>query len=178
MLPSIISQAQLAALTALARRAPAGAFAEVGVYRGGSALLLYEIAQEQGRTLHLFDTFTGTPFYTEAVDHHKPGPEFAAADAPDYIRLLMPRAELHIGVYPETHPAGLRDLAFVHCDCDQYLSYRAVIDRMWSLVVPGGFLLFDDYPYLKGAKRAVEESFEPAALQKAGQRFFVQKAAA
>ena len=90
----------------------------------------------------------------------------------------MPRAELHIGVYPETHPAGLRDLAFVHCDCDQYLSYRAVIDRMWSLVVPGGFLLFDDYPYLKGAKRAVEESFEPAALQKAGQRFFVQKAAA
>ena len=59
--PSLLSPEQLEDLAQLARSAPAGAFVEVGVYRGGSARVLCDIAQEQGRTLYLFDTFAGHP---------------------------------------------------------------------------------------------------------------------
>lgn len=177
MLTSIIASAQLDAMCALASECPQGAFAEIGVYRGGSAARLYEIALRQGRELHLFDTFAGTPFYTEGLDRHKIDDEFADDRAADRIRNLLPAARLYVGTYPDTHPQGLSALAFVHCDCDQYLSYRAVIERMWPIVVVGGMLLFDDYPYLEGARRAVEEVFDATVLKRCGQRFYVVKPA-
>jgi hypothetical protein len=161
----------------LARSAPDGCFAEIGVFNGGSAYRLYQIALAQGRTLHLFDTFEGTPNYTEGLDKHKIDAEFAAPAAPAQIRELMPTAQLHIGPYPDTHPPELRHVAFIHCDCDQYLSYKAVIDNMWPLVVPGGFMLFDDYPYLAGARKAVEEAFPTKSLRMIGARYYVTKEA-
>lgn len=175
MLPSIIAKYNLDALRTLAQTSPLGCFVEVGVFHGGSAWELYKVAMMQGRDLHLFDTFTGTPFYTDGLDKHKIDDEFADADAPSHIRDIMPLAELHIGIYPKTHPADLANVAFIHCDCDQYLSYRAVIDTMWPLVVPGGMMLFDDYPYLAGAKKAVEESFAIGELRPCGQHFYVIK---
>jgi O-methyltransferase len=175
MLTSIINPQQLNAMVRLAEGAPDGDFVEVGVYHGGSAYLLYGLALRQNRTLHLFDTFRGTPVYTEGLDKHKIDDEFADTQAPKVIRDLMPFAALHIGVYPDTHPPGLKDLAFVHCDCDQYISYCCVIDRMWPLLVPGGIILFDDYPYLEGAKRAVEEHFTASQLHLCFQRYYVMK---
>ena len=173
---SIIGKSQLDTMVRLASSAPLGDFAEVGVFRGGSAHELYQIALMQGRELHLFDTFTGTPVYVEGIDQHKVDREFADDAALARIRRVMPAAHLYVGIYPETHPETLGNIAFIHCDCDQYLSYRAVIDCLWPLVVPGGMMLFDDYPYLRGAKRAVEESFRPGELRPCGQRFYVLKA--
>jgi hypothetical protein len=172
---SIVAKPNLEAMAILASQMPEGDFVEVGVFHGGSAYYLYEVAMMQGRELHLFDTFSGTPVFTEGLDHHKIGAEFADGDAPARIRSLMPMAHLHIGVYPDTHPEGLGRLAFVHCDCDQYISYCAVIGRMWSLLVPGGAILFDDYPYLAGAKRAVEEHFAVERLKKCAGRYYVVK---
>ena len=175
MLPSIVGAPQLQAMQDLAKTVPPGAFAEIGVLNGGSAYRLYEVALMQGRELHLFDTFCGTPFFAEGLDHHKIDAEFAVPDAPKHIAKLMPMAKLHIGTYPETHPKDLRDVAFVHCDCDQYESYCAVIRHMWPLVVPGGMMLFDDYPYLEGAKVAVAEHFDIKTLRKCHQRYYVVK---
>ena len=177
MFPSIISRPNLDAMAALALSMPEGDFVEVGVYHGGSASVLYKIALEQGRGLHLFDTFSGTPVFTEGLDHHKIGSEFADLSAPMKIATMMPMAKLYIGVYPDTHPKALKNVAFIHCDCDQYISYCSVIDYMWPLVVPNGAMLFDDYPYLHGAKQAVEENFFPAQLRKCGQHFYVVKGA-
>lgn len=154
---------------------PEGCFVEVGVYQGGSASILYEIAEAQQRELHLFDTFSGTPFHVPGLDKHKIDAEFAAPTTPDIIRAIMPWAHLHIGIYPDTHPPYLKDVAFVHCDCDQYDSYKAVIERMWPLVVPHGAILFDDYPYLAGAKKAVEETFTKSQLKLCHQRYYVVK---
>lgn len=175
LLPSIVAPAQLLANTRLAATTPPGDFAEVGVFYGGSAEMLYRIAQLQRRTLHLFDTFTGTPCAVPGLDKHEIGDEFAAPGAEEHIRAQLPEARLYVGVYPETHPKRLPPLAFVHCDCDQYDSYIAVIDNLWPLVVPGGILLFDDYPYLAGAKRAVEERFAVADLKLCHQRNYVVK---
>lgn len=175
MLPSIVAPAQLVANARLAASAPPGDFAEVGVFHGGSAEMLYRVARVQKRGLHLFDTFTGTPCSILGLDKHQVDAEFAAPEAEARIRAQLPEAKLYVGIYPETHPAALPPLAFVHCDCDQYASYIAVIDHMWPLVVPGGILLFDDYPYLGGAKQAVEERFAKADLRLCLQRYFVVK---
>jgi O-methyltransferase len=174
VLTTIVAPSQLMYMRELALTAPPGAIAEIGVFRGGSAYVLYGVALQQGRELHLFDTFTGTPV-ARACDKHKVDGEFAAPETPDNIRKLLPAAHLHIGMYPQTHPEDLRDVAFVHCDCDQYDSYVAVINYMWPIMVPGGILLFDDYPYLEGAKLAVEEYFPQEALRLCGQRYYVVK---
>lgn len=175
MLQSIVGKRELQNLAALASAAPGGNFAEVGVYKGGSANVLYKIARGNGqqRELHLFDTFEGMPFSDENLDKHKVG-EFADINL-DAIFKEMPKAILHVGVYPQTHDDSIGPLALIHCDCDQYKSYKAVIEHMYPLLVPGGILLFDDYPYLAGAKLAVEEHFSKAELLQAGNRFYVRK---
>jgi hypothetical protein len=175
MLPSIVNAHQLKAMADLASLTPEGAFCEIGVYHGGSAYYLYEVAIKQDRELHLFDTFSGTPVFTEGLDKHRIDDEFADKNAPKHIADLMPLANIHIGVYPDTHPAGMEKVAFIHCDCDQYESYSSVIHRMWPLVVSGGILLFDDYPYLAGAKKAVEENFSIDELKTCAQRYYVVK---
>jgi len=38
-----------------------GEVAECGVYRGGTAVILAELAAQSGRQVHLFDTFGGMP---------------------------------------------------------------------------------------------------------------------
>jgi O-methyltransferase len=173
---SIVHPRQLEAMAELARRAPEGAFAEIGVFRGGSAEVLYRIALQQDRELHLFDTFTGTPNHVAGLDKHQVDAEFDAPGIEDKIRRLMPAAKLHVGIYPLTHPKVMPTLAFIHVDCDQYLGYKAVITKMWPLVCPGGIMLFDDYPYLGGAKQAVEEHFDPKSLFTCFQRYGVKKA--
>ena len=175
VLASIVNPQQLVAMANLAEATPDGAFVEVGVYHGGSAYHLYEVAVKQSRELHLFDTFTGTPYFTEGLDKHKIDEEFADRDAPKHISHLMPLATLHVGIYPDTHPNDLAPIAFIHCDCDQYLSYCAVIQHLWPLVVSNGILLFDDYPYLDGAKKAVEENFSVNELRQCLGRYYVVK---
>ena len=174
-LRSIVAISQLHAMAELAAKAPAGSFVEVGVFNGGSAQVLYQVAEKQKRELHLFDTFTGTPFHINGLDYHKINREFAAEHAPAEISRELPNAFIHMGVYPKTHPEYLKDVAFVHCDCDQYESYVAVISHMWPIMVEDGIMIFDDYPYLLGAKRAVEEYFHSKDLYKCGQRYFVLK---
>ena len=172
---SEVSPANLEIMVLLAQSAPPGDFVEIGVYAGGSAYHLYEVAQLQDRTLHLFDTFNGMPVYTEGLDVFRLGTFKPDRHTDIRLQAMMPRAKFYIGLYPETHPSDLPPVAFIHCDCDQYISYRSVIDTMWPLVVPGGIMLFDDYPYLPGAKRAVEETFGQSELLKAGEHFYVIK---
>ena len=124
-----------------------------------------------------FDTFTGTPVSDPTLgDKHLVDTEFAIPVLElEHMQFAMPLAKFHIGTYPNTD-VDSGPLAFVHCDCDQYASYRAVIDLMWPRIIPSGILLFDDYPYLLGARRAVEENFDKNELEltPAG-RFFVRK---
>lgn len=153
---SMLHPDSLQVVVQLASSAPPGGFAEVGVYKGGCAALLYSIADDQGRTVDLFDTFCGMPFQGEH-DEHKIG-DFADADLPK-IRAWMPNARIHVGIFPETMPDDMPPLAFVHVDCDQYQSVRDCIDYLYPLLVPGGVMLFDDFGVLRSAEMAVNERF-------------------
>lgn len=155
---SLINPQQLAELCAFASTMPPGDFVEVGVYRGGSAVELAKVAQDQGRTLWLYDTFTGTPCQHERDSHHKVG-DFADTSV-DAVKRLIPEAKFVVGDCRETlkgKAAGKGKVAFAHIDCDQYESVAACIKELGPRMVKGGVMWFDDYRCTNGATFAVDE---------------------
>ena len=89
---SLIPAPDLAQMLHYAATAPNGAFVEVGVYKGGSARELYGIAERQGRTLWLFDTFTGHPAPSEHDGPQHPAGRYADCADPDDLQREMPDA--------------------------------------------------------------------------------------
>jgi O-methyltransferase len=55
----------------------------------------------------------------------------------------------------------LERVSWVHIDVDIYQSVRDCIRFLYPRLVPGGFMVFDDYgfPSCPGARRAVDEAF-------------------
>jgi hypothetical protein len=152
---SLIGERLLGFMAALAWSRPKGAFAEVGVYQGGSAKVLYEIAKHQERNLFLYDTFSGMPFKGEH-DQHEAG---AFADCSvDEIKAAMPDAVVVQGVFPKSI-VPMPKMAFVHADADQYESTKDVCLLFGPMMVPGGMILFDDYRGVGSCIKAVDECF-------------------
>jgi hypothetical protein len=162
VLPTLLPVPDLVELARLAASAPPGNFAEVGVYRGGSASLLYQIAEDQGRTLHLYDTFSGHPNHHHPTDNpqvHPPGC-FSDAINPEQLQRLLPNAVIHVGKFPATL-VDMAPLAFVHSDADLYYVTKAVCTLLPPMMVGGGQLYFDDYGHVgcEGVVEAVCEVF-------------------
>lgn len=152
---SSIHRAPLDFLVKIASTAPPGDFAEIGVYRGGSAWRLDKVCRLQSRTLHLFDTFEGMPHQNPNLDVLPVG--WFSGYSKDHIEATLPDAKIYKGVYPDTLPNDLDNIAFVHIDCDQYESVKASIQTMIDRLVPGGIMYFDDYSEVPGAKKAIDE---------------------
>jgi O-methyltransferase len=155
ILPSLVGAPATEVMVGLASAVPPGNFAEVGVYQGGSAQVLYGIAKAQGRELHLFDTFTGMP-EASGDDNHPVG-AFPDGDLAG-VMAAMPDAHVHIGIFPGTM-VDCGPVAFVHADADQYQTTMAIIETFSLVMVPNGIILFDDYECTRGTTRAVDESF-------------------
>ena len=128
----------------------------MGVYKGGSAWHLARVARAQGRALYLYDTFSGMPFAEEG-DSHRVG-DFSATSLKD-VQQAIPDAICVSGVFPDSL-VDMPPVAFAHVDCDQYRSIRDCINELYhKRMVSGGIMVFDDYPFLPSAIRAVEEQF-------------------
>ena len=172
---SLIHPAQLAEIARLAREAPPGPLVEVGVYRGGSAWHLLRIAREQGRILHLYDTFTGIAA-AGVNDRHGVG-DFGDVSFYEVTQALSdPQTCFHVGEFPATLGPFPDHVSFVHVDCDQEITIDAAIAGFWPRLVVGGIMLFDDYPYLEGARLAVERNFLKSELKMTdGDRYYAVK---
>lgn len=153
---SLISECVLNEMAKFASETPDGVFVEFGVYRGGSAVVLAEIAEKQGRNIHLFDTFTGIPFRHE-LDQHDEG-DFSDTSEIE-VREMIQNAIFHVGVFPETMPEVFQQIAFCHIDADQYKSYKDAIKIFSPLMVKGGIMWFDDVGCLNSADIEVQEAF-------------------
>jgi O-methyltransferase len=147
---------------ALGTRSLTGHVAEVGVYRGGTALLLAR-AFDGAAEVHLFDTFAGMPATDPRHDLHVAG-DFQDTAESD-VRRLLSRCRgviLHPGFFPGT-ATGLEDqvFRFVHVDVDIYRSVLDCAEFFYPRLVPGGVLVFDDYGWSSttGAREAVDEFF-------------------
>ena len=173
-LPTLLSPGALDDLAELAASSPAGGcFVEVGVYKGGSAQRLAEVAAAQGRALYLFDTFKGIPVQGPH-DHHQVG-DFGDADA-QAIRAAIPGAVVVEGVFPESI-VPMPPVAFTHIDCDQYASIAGAIMNLQALLMPSGVMLFDDYGCLEGATRAVHDLIGQPRLRftRCGKAYWVKE---
>lgn len=182
-------QAVLDAVRYCVRAGIPGAFAECGVWRGGSVLAVLLALSELGvedRDVHLFDTFTGMtepteadvsaidgaalPAWREAEAAGERAWEWTAVGAEAVRRTLLatgyPPARLHLveGPVEETLPARAPErLAFLRLDTDWYESTRHELRHLYPRLAPGGVLIVDDYGHWDGARRAVEEYFEREA---------------
>jgi O-methyltransferase len=151
-----------------------GAFAECGVFSGGTAhLLALVLAGEkaEGRPLHLFDTFSGMPELAEpSRDYHRPGDFSGTSVEAVRARLAYPTSRFHPGVMPDTFSevAGVEPYAFVHVDVDIYDSALECCRWFWPRMAKGGVMVFDDYgfyPYRRAARAAVDAYFQDQPLQ-------------
>ena len=154
MPPSLLDPSALAELFDAAWAAPAGDIVEVGVYRGGSAVVLHGVAKARGYTLWLYDTFTGIPYADpDKGDTHQVG-DFSDT-SPDEVGRACPGAVVTVGTFPDTLGPEPSRVALAHIDCDQYAAIYGALDALAPRMVSGGVIILDDYGHLAGATRAV-----------------------
>jgi hypothetical protein len=163
---SLIPPDTLAELVEKARSTPPGCLVEVGVYQGGSALELSKL----GRTLYLYDTFTGIPYRCEH-DSHQIG-DFSDTTAVQ-VQELIPEAVIVAGIFPDV-AVTMPPVSFAHLDCDQYQSVLESARYLAPLMVKGGVMWFDDSPCLIGAAKAVQELFGDRVQLSYNQKHYVE----
>jgi O-methyltransferase len=186
-------QATIDAVRYCARRGVPGAFAECGVWLGGSVLAMLLALQEEGaapRDVYVYDTFEGM---TEPTEHdvsryERPAreawdaalqagrrafPEFFEHEGftEDGVRATLlssgyPEERLHLvrGRVEDTVPRRAPEqLALLRLDTDWYASTRHELEHLYPRLSPGGVLIVDDYGHWEGARRAVDEYFATQA---------------
>jgi O-methyltransferase len=186
-------QATVDAARYCVRRGIPGAFAECGVWLGGSVLAMLLTLQKDGaapRDVYLYDTFEGMTEPTEADTSRyqesaleiwqtareagtKAFPEFFENEqfTEDGVRQVVessgyPSEHLHLvpGKVEETLPEHAPEqLALLRLDTDWYESTRHELEHLYPRLSPGGVLIIDDYGHWEGARRAVDEYFSTQA---------------
>lgn len=142
-----------------------GDFAECGVYKGGTALLLSRVLDTTGKRLFLFDSFQGLPRGDQEKDKWFYEGQYAVDSVESVRELLIDfrhMIDIREGWIPETF-AGLenRRYSFAHLDVDLYQSALDCCGYFYPRMVPGAVMLFDEYgfPAARGEKDAVDEFF-------------------
>ena len=165
---TVVSPDRCYILISLARYASrlAGDFAECGVYKGGTALLLARVlGNEANKRLYLFDSFRGLPKVDREKDPWFSEGQYCAESVEaveELLRDFLSKIDIRCGWIPETF-RGLEEnhYAFVHLDVDLYQSTLDCCRYFYPRLSAGGVLLFDEYAFApaRGEKDAVDEFF-------------------
>jgi O-methyltransferase len=152
-----------------------GDIVECGVWNGGSAALMAVSCQQdetwfERRSFWLFDSFEGLPRPGEedgiwARDFYFEGMCKGNTEKVREIfgKLDVPMARVHIvpGWFDSTlGTAAIKHIALLHIDADWYDSVKVVLETLYDRVVPGGFVVLDDYGYWPGCSQAVTDYFD------------------
>lgn len=76
------------------------------------------------------------------------------------IHYPVNRLHYHVGWFQDVLPIAqgeIGPIALLRLDGDWYASTRVCLDYLYDLVVPGGFVVIDDYGVYEGCKKAVDE---------------------
>ena len=164
-----------------------GAFAECGVWRGGSMMAVALALMYHGdlnRDLYLYDTFDGM---VEPTGHDKSFDGQSARSQlerdpvgtgvwcrspiedvrTNVLSTGYPKDKVHLiqGKVEETLPSIRPDrLALLRLDTDWYESTRHELVHLFPLLDPRSPLIIDDYGHWQGARRAVDEYITEHAL--------------
>jgi len=161
-----------------------GDFAEAGVWRGGSCMLIAETLLalgESSRRIFLFDTFAGHPRPDAEKDSDIWGnraiDEWQRTTGDDnhgqwaYVSLEEVQANLALTGYPSDKLVFVKGmvektvqnvdakgrLALLRLDTDWYGSTAAGLEHLYPRLISGGVLIIDDYGHYKGQRLAVDE---------------------
>ena len=142
-----------------------GDFAEVGVYKGNSAVVLAEIANFVGKDLYLFDTFDGFDQKDlEGVDGKFEEGDWGGVsvdDAKAFIGEAVSCCHFEAGYFPKTLTEKHKEKKYsvVSIDCDLYKPIKSALDEFYPLMPRGGIFLIHDYSsgFWQGATDAVNE---------------------
>jgi hypothetical protein len=182
-------QAMVDAVRYCVSRDVPGAFAECGVWRGGSVLAAILTLQSLGRDdrdIYLYDTFEGMtePSEFDVSSFDQPalatwtaanqrderawpeafGPETFSEDdvRARVLATGYPAERLHFvrGRVEDTIPGTVPErLALLRLDTDWYESTRHELQHLYPRLSDRGVLIIDDYGHWDGARRAVDEYF-------------------
>lgn len=172
-----------------------GAFVECGVWKAGCVGIMAQANLTYGkerRELHLFDSFEGIPEPDAAVDGAA-AIEFAKQAGGGTGGALKPLADQYGGVgtldvcqklingtlgYPKEHThyhvgwfqdtvpiADTGPIAILRLDGDWYASTKVCLEHLYDRVVPGGFVILDDYKAYEGCELAVREFTEARGIR-------------
>jgi O-methyltransferase len=163
---------------------------ELGVYRGGSALLMKRLIEKYGPgpdqevALRLFDSFEGLPATAEGIDLHHKG-DFGDTSLEEVQALVGVETfiDYRKGWIPQGF-IGLEDsrVRFAHIDLDIYRPILDTLEFVYPRLARGGVIVFDDYGFdsCPGARQAVDEfcsdKREPPLSLPTGQAILVKSA--
>jgi len=135
-----------------------GSFAEVGVYRGGSARIICEVKGE--RSLFLFDTFEGLPETSDVDTTFEKGQYDASYEGVKELMSPFPNVHIRKGFFPDTAEIIEREtFAFVNLDVDTYKSTLGCLEYFYPRMNKGGATLSHDYSTAAGVNQAFNEFF-------------------
>ena len=143
-----------------------GNIIEIGVWRGGTGVLIAQRAKSIGipDKVYLCDTFTGV-VKTGAMD-----PVYKGGEHGDTSRKLveglisrvkLDNVEILEGIFPEQTSQEIEHLRFrfCHIDVDVYQSAKDIVGWIWQKMVRGGIIVYDDYGFVgcDGIAKYIEE---------------------
>lgn len=135
-----------------------GELMEVGVYQGGSAIIIREEITD--KALYLFDTFEG---FDDQLHESDPTTYFVGdccADISIVKNLMRGQNNVFItqGTFPQTSDiVKNKQFAFAHIDVDIYQATKDSLEFIYPRMSVGGVILVHDYPAHNGVKLAVDE---------------------
>jgi len=142
-----------------------GAYAEVGVYKGGSGFLA--ASQLKDRRCYLFDTFEGLP--PDLSNISSPKENWLNETNVDTVKSLIASSGLNDGnlkickgYFPDEtkhHVPNGEKFCLVHLDTDLYISTKNALEFFFPKLSVGGRILIHDYNCVgcPGVKLAVDE---------------------
>lgn len=157
-----------------------GDFVECGVWRGGSILTMIEalkLLNVNDRKIQLFDTFSSDDIFAtkSAITEDEPFQgsleeikESAGIDFSvnlDDVKRVMKETNyptenviFNVGRVEDMIPkARIDSIALLRLDTDWYDSTKFQLEELYDKVVPNGVVIFDDYGFWKGHKKAADE---------------------
>lgn len=164
---SLVGLYQSWELWCLARESLArpGEVLEVGVWRGGSAIILGRALRsvDSPAGLYCCDTFQGLVKCHPSRDPYLRDGELSGVDRVSVQKRLRDfevEATLLEGVFPDQTSSSLEQLRFslCHIDVDSHDSTRDTLAWLWPRLVPGGVAVVQDYGFHRtpGAAKAVD----------------------
>lgn len=146
-----------------------GDFLEAGVWRGGASIFmraLLDLWNDSNRKVYVADSFQGLPppklSQDKDLNFHLDPTLSISIDLVqnNFARfgLLDDRVAFMPGWFEDTLSAPEpQRLAILRADGDLYKSTMDILDNLYHRVVPGGFVIIDDYGAIPACRDAVED---------------------